>query len=699
MLASPPIVDEDVITVPSALLSGEDLDPPPANTPLLPDREEFNTHLINHYPPTSRSIGGEIRQEFADRIISFLKDPRTEQDSAFRLFVRKKQFRILQVPSAGGGMREILVCSRKEGDSNVFKRVATDLPTTVVRSVIELFLKLCPVCAKRLQSYRIFTNSLKEEGLYNKHRQSALKAIEQREQAYLTSISEDACIGSDPISQAGLSDFPVLGGASVLASVTSGSAGTPTKPTLTCLPLPTGVRTSSSGASAAAADSAALAAAVDTPALSMETLRNLSVTHLYPTDVLQQLCGPQHELVLNLEEDVLKTSNPTAVSATHWTVSGGQIAVSVFGYNPKIDGVLYVGSYPLIAETDIVSFIRLIPGLESAMGMPMTLSLTEEELQAMSYVEYQQDNILVVPCFVSALSFSVNRSLREYAPFVGEKVQQFLLSGVPEPEKAFQPGLTQQFCRLSVYMGQMNVHGALNTQELVIVHHYLQLVTSYTQELTQLGSSHDFLPLASTISLLKDLENLLASSPYSEQPLFRLLTDTLLVSLRDIYLKNRRLRTLLSLCAVLHPKFKDSGERHYDQAEVDELIEYLCQQNHLAFCETRQVLIDDQCMTVLVKRPVAEIYAKVKEQLNRALITYREQVCSWRTFWEHKSTTIPHLWRFLQHLLVLPVTAAPPSKLLTTKFQRRLSALQPEQLHAQLRLHFNSKPYGVLPAQ
>uniref|UniRef100_A0A1I8FLN2 Rho-GAP domain-containing protein n=1 Tax=Macrostomum lignano TaxID=282301 RepID=A0A1I8FLN2_9PLAT len=495
MLASPPIVDEKTSSrgCPSALLEWRRLGPAAAK------------HAAACQIARADRLAGNSQKNLSDRIYQLPeKIKNLKQDSAFRLFVRKKQ----RLQNFTGAQRQAAAicrvdpaCALQEGDRTTAFRIAA-------------FKK-----DARLRLGEQFTrSSLKEEGLYNSTGQSALKAIEQRETGLLTSISEDACIGSDPISQAGLSDFPVLGGASVLGIGHLRLArGTPTKPTLTCLPLPTGVRNSSSRQP----DSAALAAAVDTPALSMETLRNLSVTHLYPTDVLQQLLRSQHELVLNLEED--------------------------------IDGVLYVGSYPLIAETDIVQLHSLIPGLESAMGM------------------------------------------------------------------------------------------------------------------------HDAQPdRGRTSSDVLHLENLLASSPYSEQPLFRLLTDTLLVSLRDIYLKNRRLRTLLSLCAVLHPKFKDSGERHYDQAEVDELIEYLCQQNHLAFCETRQVLIDDQCMTVLV--------------------------CSWRTFWEHRAPLFLICGDFC-NICLCCLSRRAASKLLTTKFQRRLSALQPEQLHAQLRLHFNSKPYGVLPAQ
>ena len=75
--------------------------------------EAFNEYIEESFPVgAKRTRSALIRQNYADRIVSFLKDGATEYDKDFRHLVKKSGFQLLDLPEAG--LRDVLVVKISE---------------------------------------------------------------------------------------------------------------------------------------------------------------------------------------------------------------------------------------------------------------------------------------------------------------------------------------------------------------------------------------------------------------------------------------------------------------------------------------------------------------------------------------------------------------------------------------------------------
>ena len=76
------------------------------------DREKvFLEFVRERYPEDKRGTSGVYHQSLGAKILQALKDP-SSTDKNFRFWIKKKGFRLLNVPSLG--VREVLVMPVKE---------------------------------------------------------------------------------------------------------------------------------------------------------------------------------------------------------------------------------------------------------------------------------------------------------------------------------------------------------------------------------------------------------------------------------------------------------------------------------------------------------------------------------------------------------------------------------------------------------
>ena len=70
--------------------------------------EAFSKYIDESFPVgAKRTRSAIVRQCYADRIVSFLKDGYSEYDKNFRHLVKKSGFQLLDLPEAG--LRDVLV--------------------------------------------------------------------------------------------------------------------------------------------------------------------------------------------------------------------------------------------------------------------------------------------------------------------------------------------------------------------------------------------------------------------------------------------------------------------------------------------------------------------------------------------------------------------------------------------------------------
>ena len=70
--------------------------------------ETFQDYIDESFPVgAKRTRSAIIRRNYAERIVSFLKDGRDEMDKNFRHMVKKSGFQLLDLPEAG--LRDVLV--------------------------------------------------------------------------------------------------------------------------------------------------------------------------------------------------------------------------------------------------------------------------------------------------------------------------------------------------------------------------------------------------------------------------------------------------------------------------------------------------------------------------------------------------------------------------------------------------------------
>ena len=103
----------------------------------------FQSYLDNTFPPKAkRTRSAVIRQQLADKILRYLKDP--GEDKNFRHFVKKSGFELLDLLSVG--VRDALVVKVKQ-DKKVSSYVASCC-TIRRESACSWLLCIC-ACAKR----------------------------------------------------------------------------------------------------------------------------------------------------------------------------------------------------------------------------------------------------------------------------------------------------------------------------------------------------------------------------------------------------------------------------------------------------------------------------------------------------------------------------------------------------------------------
>ena len=82
--------------------------------------ERFEEHMKKKSPPDEKcSTSDVISAAFGAKIKKYLKNPELFSKE-FRRYVKKKKFRVFEIPSIG--LKDVLVITRSESDREVFSR-------------------------------------------------------------------------------------------------------------------------------------------------------------------------------------------------------------------------------------------------------------------------------------------------------------------------------------------------------------------------------------------------------------------------------------------------------------------------------------------------------------------------------------------------------------------------------------------------
>ena len=83
--------------------------------------ERFEEHVKKKFPPDEkRGTSGVCYAAFGDKIKKCLKNPELFSKE-FRFYVKKKKFRVFEIPSLG--LKDVLVIPRSESDKQVIKQL------------------------------------------------------------------------------------------------------------------------------------------------------------------------------------------------------------------------------------------------------------------------------------------------------------------------------------------------------------------------------------------------------------------------------------------------------------------------------------------------------------------------------------------------------------------------------------------------
>ena len=81
--------------------------------------ERFEEHVRKKFPPDQkRGTSGVINVAFGEKIKNCLKNPELFSKE-FRHYVKKKKFRVFEIPSLG--LKDVLVLPRSESDKEVLQ--------------------------------------------------------------------------------------------------------------------------------------------------------------------------------------------------------------------------------------------------------------------------------------------------------------------------------------------------------------------------------------------------------------------------------------------------------------------------------------------------------------------------------------------------------------------------------------------------